>query len=92
MLGIVAKYVAKHEERQGCVEVGSSTFRDANMVIHESARVHGVALNVLDRTNGKVQIEYCKRNFTSGNIMTAANSTIDCNEYEWVWENKPLEP
>lgn len=56
------------------------------MIIHESARVHGVALN------GKVQNEYCKRNFTSGNIMTAANSTIDCNGYEWVWENKLLEP
>lgn len=92
MLGIVAKYVAEHEERQGCVEVGSSTFRDEKMVIHESARVHGVALNVLDRTNGKVHIEYCMRNFTGESIITAANSTSACNGYEWVWENKVLEP
>lgn len=92
MLGIVAKYVAEHEESQGFVEVGSSTFPDKKMVIHESARVHGVALNVLDRTNGKVHIEYCKRNFTSGNNITAPNSTNDCNGYEWVWENKLLEP
>lgn len=92
MLGIVAKYVAEHEEHQACVEVGSSTFRDEKMVIHESARVHGVALNVLDRANGKVQIEYCMRNFTGANIITAANSTSDCNGYEWVWKNKLLEP
>lgn len=81
MLGIVGKYVAEHEESQGCVELGYSTFPDGKMFIHESARVHGVALDVLDRTSGKVHIEYCKRSFTS-----------DCNGYEWVWENKLLEP
>lgn len=92
MLGIVAKYVAEHEERQGCVEVGSSTVRDEKMIIHESARVHGVALNVLDRTNGKVHIEYCMRNFTDENTITAASSSSACSGYEWVWENKVLEP
>lgn len=89
MLGIVAKYVAEHEESQGCVE---PTFPDEKMFIHESARVHGVALDVLDRTSGKVHIEYCKRSFIKGTSMTAANSTSDCHGYEWVWENKLLEP
>lgn len=92
MLGIVAKYVAEHEESQSCVELGSSMFRDEKMVIHESARVHGVALDVLDRTSGKVHIEYCKRSFTGGKNITAANSTSNCSGYEWVWENKLLEP
>ena len=92
MLGIVAKYVADHEESQGCVELGSSKFGLENMVIHESARVHGVALDVLDWTSGKVHIEYCKRSFTSGKNIMAPNSTSVCNGYEWVWENKILEP
>lgn len=67
-------------------------FGHDKMVIHESARVHGDALDVLDRTSGKVHIEYCKRSFTSGKNIMAANSTSDCNGYEWVWENKLLEP
>lgn len=92
MLGMVAKYVAEHEESQGCVELGSSKFGHQNRVIHESALVHGVALDVLDRTSGKVHIEYCKRSFTSGKNIKAANSASDCNGYEWVWENKLLEP
>lgn len=92
MLGMVAKYVAEHEESQGCVELGSSKFGHQNMVIHEPARVHGVALDVLDRTSGKVHIEYRKRSFTSGKNIKAANSTSDCNGYESVWENKLLEP
>lgn len=52
MLGIFAKYVAEYEESQGCVKLGSSKLGHKNVVIHKSARVHGVALDVLDRTSG----------------------------------------
>ncbi|MCJ1429527.1 hypothetical protein MMC29_007442 [Sticta canariensis] len=98
MLSAIAKYIIEIEEIEGYVEIASEYTPIAELalepdhqklVILESARVHGVNLDVLDRVKGKVCIEFSKRNFTPAE--QAIEQVNGFETYEWVFDKKLLE-
>lgn len=98
MLSAIAKYIIEIEESERYAEVSFNSAPitelalepdNQKLVILEPARVHGVALEVLDRVKGKVCIEFSKRNFAS--TEEVINQGKGFGTYHWVFHKKLLE-
>lgn len=97
MLAVIAKYIVQQEESQGSLDVlleqtlVSEILPEVdiqNRVIPESARVHGIALDNVDRVYGKVWIECSKRVFNCENHPPIVSGS---QAYEWVQLRKLLD-
>lgn len=78
LLATITEYVADHEEEQGYVDIiteGSTSSRSDldfspksnevdSLLIPESARIHGVVVDLFDPGRGNVWVDSSKRNFT----------------------------